>query len=54
MTALKLGLSNEVEYFMASGLDNDCAVAPTVPAELRTGLPFEDICNGGFINKKQY
>ena len=37
-TALKLSLSNEFEYFIASVQNNDCAVAPN-------DVSFEDICN---------
>ena len=53
MAALRLGLSNEVEYFMASGPDDDCGAAPTNPSELRTGLPFEDVCNDVRLHEEE-
>merc|ERR1712226_582226 len=45
MTALKLGLANEVEYYMTSGSEDDCGAAPADPSDLRTGFPFDDVCN---------
>ena len=53
MMALKLGLANEVEYFMASGPDDDCSAAPTDPTELRFGFPFDDACNDVSVHETE-
>ena len=45
VTALKLGLANEVEYFMSSGPDDDCGAVPSNPSDMKTGFPFDDVCN---------
>ena len=45
MMALKLGMANEVEYFMATDQDDDCGLGPTNPSDLRMGFPFDDACN---------
>ena len=49
MTALKLGLANEVEYYMASGPEDDCGAAPANPSDLRTGFPLDDVCNDASV-----